>query len=183
MDVRQSFFDYLDSHGAKQKIESIIRDGIDEWKKKQAYRYDPYDNDPGDFSGSTHMIPGKTIGDITETDMDVLKAYTGDWEATHVSHYGKRHLLVADRISSSVMDRIYEFRSKFIDENKTALLEQYGIIPDDDWTEDDVFETIEEAISRDECSMNYEWMARTFPEYDVVDEDVPMSEYLFDILG
>ena len=183
MNTKQLYFDFLNNHGAKQKLESIIRNGIDEWKKAKAYSYDPYDNDPGDFSGSTHMILGKTIGDITETDMDVLKAYTGDWEATRVSHYGKRHILVADRISSSVMDCIYEFRGKFITENKTALLEQYGIVPEDDWTEDDIFEAIEEAISRDECSMNYEWMARTFPEYDIEDDDLSMSDYLFDIHG
>lgn len=183
MDVRQSLFDYLDSHGAKQNIKSIIRNGIDEWKKKQAYSYDPYDNDPGDFSGHCHMDGDKTIGDIANTDMDVLKAYTGESLATYTSGYGLHWIRVAERISWDINDCISSIRSQFISENANALFEEYDIEHEDDWTEDDIFLTLDEAMAQNDYGLNFEWMQQEFPEYMVDDEDMPSRDYLFDILG
>jgi hypothetical protein len=114
MNVKQLYFDFLEKQGAKEKIQAIIRKDIDEWKKHQAYYYEPNDNEPGDYSGHCHMMGDKTIGDIAKTDIEVLKAYTGDSEATYTSGCGLRWLRVADRVTSDIDDCLSIFKGQFI---------------------------------------------------------------------
>ena len=179
MNVKQSYFDFLAEQGAKEKIQAIIRKDIDEWKQQQAYRYDPDDNDPGDYSGHCHMMSGKKIGDIAETDIEVLKAYTGDSEATYTSGCGLRWLRVADRIGWNINDKLSELKGEFILKNADALFEEYDIEREDDWTDDDIYESLSDAIILNENSLNIEWMMRELPEYEIDDEDLPSSDYIF----
>ena len=179
MNVKQAYFDFLQEQGAKDKIQAIIRKGIDEWKLQQAYRYKPDDNDPGDYSGHCHMMSGKKIGDIATTDMEVLKAYTGDSEATYTSGCGLRWLRVADRIGQNINDKLSELKGEFILKNADALFEEYDIERENDWTDDDIYESLSEAIILNEDALNSEWMIQTFPEYQTIDDDDIHSIYLF----
>jgi hypothetical protein len=180
MDVKKSYFNFLQEQGAKEKVQAVIRKGIDEWKQQRAYRYvdsvDPY---TGDYSGYVTMISGKKIADIATTDLEVLKAYTGDSEATYLSHCGLRYLRVADRIGWNVNDALSELKGKYISENADALFEEYGIERESDWTDDDIFDTLSEAMVWNENGLNIEWMMQTFPEYEVEDEDMPGTDYIF----
>ncbi len=182
MNVRQSYFDFLQEQGAKEKIQAVIRKGIDEWKQKQAYAYHPDDNDPGDYSGQCWSIHNKAIGDICKTDLEVLKAYTGDSEATYASGCGLRWLRVADRITSSIDDCLSEMKGMFISKNADTLFEEYDIEHDDSWTENDIFLTLDEAIIKEfSASLHYEWMQKEFPEYENDDFDDWHTDYLFNI--
>ena len=182
MDVKQSYYAYLQEQGAKEKIQKIIADGIEEWKQQQAYYYDSDDNDPGDYSGHCHMMGDKTIGDIAKTDIEVLKAYTGDSEATYASGCGLRWLRVADRITSNIDDCMSTLKGKFIKDNAEALFEEYDIEHDDSWSEDDTFFAIDEAMIDDfSCSLHYEWMQREFPEYENDDLEDWNSDYLLNV--
>lgn len=35
MNVKQSYFDFLQEQGAKEKIQAVIRKGIDDWKQQE----------------------------------------------------------------------------------------------------------------------------------------------------
>lgn len=180
MNVKQSYFDFLAEHGAKEKIQAIIRKDIDEWKKQQAYYYEPDDNDPGDHSGHCHMMGDKTIGDIAKTDIEVLKAYTGDSEATYTSGCGLRWLRVADRIGWDINDMLSKMKGEFILKNADALFEEYDIKRKYDWEEDDIHECLDEAMAWNENSLNIDWMMQELPEYELIDdEDLPASDYIF----
>lgn len=182
MNVKQSYFDFLAAQGAKQKVQAIIEHDINEWKKAQAWYYEADDNAPGDYSGHCHMNGDKTIGDICKTDMDVLKAYTGDSQATYTSGCGLHWMRVAERISRNINDCISQIRSQFISENADALFEEYDIEHDADWTEDDIFLTLDEAMTQNDYGLNFEWMQQEFPEYILIDdEDLPARDYMFDI--
>lgn len=182
MNVKQSYFDFLAKQGAKEKIQTIIRKGIDEWKQKQAYAYHPDDNDPGDYSGHCHMMGDKTIGDIAKTDMEVLKAYTGDSEATYTSGCGLRWLRVADRVTSDIDDCLSTLKGQFIKENAEALFEEYDIEHDESWSEDDVFQTLDEAMINDfDSTLHYDWMQQEFPEYENDDFDDWHVDYLLNV--
>lgn len=179
MNVKQAYFDFLQEQGAKEKIQDFIRKSIDEWKQQQAYRYEPDDNDPGDYSGHCHMMSGKKIGDIATTDMEVLKAYTGDSEATYTSGCGLRWLRVANYIGYNINDKLSKLKGEFILKNADALFEEYDIEREDDWTDDDIYESLSEAIIQNEDSLNIEWMMRELPEYKIDDEDMPATDYIF----
>lgn len=181
MNVRQTYFDFLQSQGAKEKIQAIIAESISRWRQAQAYYYEPDDNDPGDHSGHCHMNADKTIGDIAATDMDVLKAYTGDSQATYTSGCGLLWLRVADRVSEDINDCLTSFRGEFIIENADALLEEYDIKREADWDEDDTCLTLFEAMTLNDYGMNFDWMRREFPEYDLDDETMPSMDYIFNI--
>lgn len=182
MNVKQLYFDFLAKQGAKEKIQNIIRKDIDEWKQHHAYYYEPDDNDPGDYSGHCHMIGDKTIGDIAKTDIEVLKAYTGDSEATYASGCGLRWLRVAERITSNIDDCLSTLKGEFIRDNAEALFDEYDIEHDDSWSEDDTFFAIDEAMIDDfSSSLHYEWMQREFPEYKNDDLEDWNSDYLFDV--
>lgn len=182
MNVKQSYFDFLAAQGAKEKIQTIIRKDIDEWKQQQAYYYEPDDNDPGDYSGHCHMMGDKTIGDIAKTDVEVLKAYTGDSEATYASGCGLRWLRVADRITSDVDDVLSELKWQFISKNADALFEEYDIEHDDTWTEEGIFQTLDEAmINEFSASLHYEWMQQEFPEYENDDFEDWRVDYLLNV--
>lgn len=180
MNVKQSYFDFLQEQGAKDKIQAIIRKGIDEWKQQQAYRYEADDNDPGDYSGHCHMMRGKKIGDIATTDMGVLIAYTGDSEATYTSGCGLRWLRVADRIGQNINDKLSELKGEFILKNADALFEEYDINREDNWTDDDIYESLSEAIILNEDALNSEWMIQALPEYQIIDDDdMSATDYIF----
>ena len=182
MNVKQSYFDFLAKQEAKEKIQAIIRKGIDEWKTQQAYYYAPDDNDPGDYSGHCHMMGDKTIGDIAKTDIEVLKAYTGDSAATYTSGCGLRWLRVADRITSDIDDCLSTLKGQFIAENAEALFEEYDIEHDGTWSEDDVFLTLDEAMINDfDSTLHYEWMQQEFPEYKNDDFDNWHVDYLLNV--
>lgn len=180
MDVKKSYFDFLAEQGAKEKIQAVIRKGIDEWKKEQAYYYAADDNDPGDYSGHCHMDGDKKIGDIAKTDMEVLKAYTGDSEATYTSGCGLRWLRVADRIGWNINDELSKLRGEFILKNANTLFEEYDIKREDDWTDDDIVMTLDEAMTMNDYGLNIDWMMQELPEYELIDdEDLPASDYIF----
>lgn len=182
MNVKQSYFDFLAKQGAKEKIQAIIRKDIDEWKQQRAYYYKPDDNDPGDYSGHCHMMGDKTIGDIAKTDIEVLKAYTGDSEATYASGCGLRWLRVADRITSDIDDCLSTLKGQFIKENAEALFEEYDIEHDESWSEDDIYLTLDEAmIDEASASLHYDWMQQEFPEYENDDFDDWHVDYLFNV--
>jgi hypothetical protein len=182
MNVKQSYFDFLQEQGAKEKIQAVIRKGIDEWKRQPAYAYHPDDNDPGDYSGHCWSIHDKTIGDIAKNDIEVLKAYTGDSEATYASGCGLRWLRVADRITSNIDDCLSELKGQFITKNADALFEEYDIEHDDSWTEDDIFLTLDEAmINEFSASLHYEWMQQEFPEYENDGFEDWHTDYLFNV--
>lgn len=180
MNVKQSYFDFLAKQGAKEKIQAIIRKDIDEWKQQQAYYYEPNDNDPGDHSGHCHMMGDKTIGDIAKTDIEVLKAYTGDNEATYTSGCGLRWLRVADRIGWSINDELSKLKGEFILKNSDALFEEYDIKREEDWTDGDIYMTLDEAMTLNDYGLNIDWMMKELPEYELIDdEDLPASVYIF----
>ncbi len=180
MDVKKSYFNFFAAHGAKQKVLEVITKGIENWKQKQAWTYHP-GTDPytGDTSGCVSMVPNKKIGEICKTDMEVLKAYTGDSEATYVSGCGLHYLRVADRIGQDVNDCLSNLRGLFIKENATALFETYNIEHDEDWTEDDIYLTLDEAMIQEDYGLNFDWMQQKFPEYEIDDEDMPARNYIF----
>lgn len=183
MNVKQSYFDFLAKQEAKQKVKAVIEKGLSEWKTAQAYRFED-DEDPwtGDYSGHVWMIPDKKIGDIATTDIQVLKAYTGDSVATYVSRCGLHYTIVAERISDDINDCLSSIRGEFIEQNANALFEEYDIKREDDWNEDDVFLTLDEAICLNDHGMDFEWMRIEFPEYSIDDDELPGKDYMFDIL-
>ena len=182
MNVKQSYFDFLAKQGAKEKIQAIIRKDIDEWKQQQAYYYEPDDNDPGDYSGHCHMMGDKTIGDIAKTDIEVLKAYTGDSEATYASGCGLRWLRVADRVTSDIDDCLSTLKGQFIKENAEALFEEYDIEHDESWSEDNIYLTLDEAMTDEaSASLHYEWMQQEFPEYENDNFDDWHVDYLLNV--
>ena len=126
MNIKQSYFDFLAKHGAKQKVQAIIEHDINDWKQQRAYAYNPDDNDPGDRSGRCWSIHDKTIGDIAKTDIEVLKAYTGDSEATYTSGCGLTWLRVAERITSHIDDCLSTFKGQFIEENTASSTTIHG---------------------------------------------------------
>lgn len=181
MNVKQAYFDFLAKQGAKQKVQAIIEHGINEWKQQQAYEYHPDDNDPGDYSGHCWSIHGKTIGDIAKTDIDVLKAYTGDSVATYTSGCGLSWTRVAERIADDITDCLTTLKGQFIEENAEALFEEYDIEHDESWTEDDIWQTLDEAmILESSASLHNEWMRQEFPEYENDDSEV-WQDYLFSV--
>lgn len=183
MNVKQSYFDFLHEQGAKEKVQAVIRKGIDEWKQKQAYEYKP-GTDPytGDYSGEVWQIPGKTIGDICKTDMEVLEAYSGRSEATHMSKCGLSYNRVADEITWDINNCMGELRGEWAMQNLDELLAWKGMERDHEWEEDDIYEVISEQILVDEY-LNYEWMKETFPEYIEVSDAMPgrYEELIFDV--
>ena len=190
MDIKQSYYAYLQEHGAKEKIQKIIADGIEEWKKRPVYEWKPTVNDFGDTSGELYQVHGenihdvKTIGDIAKTDIEVLKAYTGYSEATYTSGCGLRWVRVAESISSNIDDCLSTLKGQFIKENAEALFEEYDIEHDDSWSEDDTFLTIYEAMSNEfGGALHYEWMQQEFPEYENDDFEEWHTDYLFNVKG
>lgn len=182
MNVKQAYFDFLAKQGAKQKVQAIIERDINEWKKQQAYEYHPDDNDPGDYSGHCWSIHDKTIGDIAKTDIEVLKAYTGDSEATYTSGCGLAWLRVADKITYNIDDCLSTLKGQFIKENAEALFEEYDIEHDESWSEDDIYLTLDEAmIDEASASWHYDWMQQEFPEYENDDFDDWHVDYLFNV--
>ena len=167
MDVKQSYYAFLEKQGAKCKVKSIIEDGIKKWRSCQAYRYesgtDPY---TGDRSGNVWMIPDKTIGDIAKTDIEVLMAYTGNREASYASHCGWRFTQVYESISEDIQTCLYHLQYDFILENADALMEEYGIEREPEWDSDRIYENIDEAMY-DEYGITDEWMNKEFPEYEM----------------
>lgn len=182
MNVKQAYFDFLQERGAKEKVQEIIRKGINEWKKAQAWYYDADDNDPGDCSGRCHMNGGKAIGDIAKTDIEVLKAYTGVSEATYASGCGLRWLRVADSITSDIDECLTDLKGEFILTNAVALFDEYDIEHDDSWSDGDTLFAIDEAmIVNFSASLNYEWMRKEFPEYENDDFEKWHTDYLFNV--
>lgn len=180
MNVKQLYFDFLAKRGAKEKIQAIIRKDIDEWKQQQAFEWVPGVGDFGDVSGELRTIWDKghaqTIGDVCKTDTDVLLSYSGNSEATYCSGCGLRFPKVAEEISRNINRCLDELCGEFILKNADALFEEYGIEHESDWTEDDIYLELDEAIKLNEGLLNFEWMQQTFPEYETEDD------YIFSIL-
>ena len=186
MNVKQSYFDFLAKQGAKQKIQAIIEHDINEWKQQKAHEWKPTVNDFGDTSGELYQMynDGKalTIGDICNTDIEVLTAYSGRSEATYCSGCGLRYTKVAEEISWDINKCLGTLHSEWILEHRDELLEGQNQDPvGEEWEDDDYIEYIDEHVLVDEY-LNYEWMQQEFPEYIYQEEDIPMSpELLFDI--
>lgn len=181
MNVQQSYFDFLQKQGAKEKIQSVIRKGIDKWKQHQAYEYKPTVNDFGDTSGEVNPIYGKTIGDICKNDSEVLLADSGNSRATYCSGHGLDFNNVAYEISWDICDELFALRNKWILKHLHELLEEYDVKDyDESWTETDVYEVIGEQMRLDKF-YDHIWMAETFPEY-LLDEDGEPSEHIQDLV-
>jgi hypothetical protein len=86
---------------------------------------------------------------------------------------------VADRIGWNINDKLSELKGEFILKNADALFEEYDIEREDDWTDDDIYESLSDAIILNENSLNIEWMMRELPEYEIDDEDMPATDYIF----
>ena len=180
MDVKQSYFDFLAEQGAREKVKALIAKEIEEWKAQPAYEYEAGEFQENDYSGRVNRIPNKTIGDIAQTEMQVLMSYTGDSEATYCSHYGFNFLIVADRMSWHINDVLSELRGKFFLKYQKDMFALLGIVPEEDWTDDDIYEAISENYDE---YLNYEWFRQEFPEYIYKeDEESPRyNELIFDI--
>ena len=181
MNLKESYFDFLTKQGAKQKVQAVITKGIEEWKKERAYEYEAGEFQENDYSGRVNMIHGKTIGDICKTDIEVLKAYTGRSEATYCSHYGFNFTRVADEISWDINKCLGCLQSEWILQHRAELMDgQDKDYIGEEWSDEELIEYIDERVLVDEY-LNYEWMQQEFPEYNTQDEDIPMSDYLFNI--
>ena len=173
MNIKQSYFDFLQEQGAKEKIQAVIRKGIDEWKKEPAYEWKPTVNDFGDTSGELYRIYGKTIGDICKTDGEVLMAYSGNSEATFCSGHGLDFNCVAIEVGWDVNNVLYTLRREWMMKHLKDLLEEYNVTDyDESWTEDDVWECLGEEMRMDE-HYDHIWMAETFPEFLLDDDGKP----------
>lgn len=186
MNVKQSYFDFLQEQGAKEKVQDIIRKEIAEWKQKRAYEWKPTANDFGDTSGELYQMYDKgkilTIGEVLKTDIEVLTAYSGNSEATYCSGCGLRYPNVAEEISWEINKCLGDFRGEWILLHRDELMEGQGQDPvGEEWEDDDYMEYINERVLDGEY-MNYEWMKQEFPQYIYEDEDIPMAaDLLFDI--
>lgn len=182
MDFKQSYYAYLQEQGAKGKVKAIIAQGIEEWKREQAYEYEAGEFQPRDWSGRVNQVPHKTIGDVCKTDMEVLMAYSGRSEATYTSHYGFRFLKVADHISDNINTCLCELRSEWILQHHEELMEGQGEnYKDENWEDWEICEYIDENVLVGEY-LNYDWMQQEFPEYICQEEDTPMAgELIFHI--
>lgn len=185
MDIKQSYYAYLQEHGAKEKIQKIIAEGIEVWKKRPAYEWKPTVNDFGDTSGELYQVHGenihevKTIGDVCKTDIEVLTSYSGNSEATYCSGCGLRYPNVAEDISYDINDCLTKLREQFISANADALFAEFDIEHDDSWSDDDIYIALDEAMIDDDCSLNYDWMVKEFPQY--LDDDSSGEESVFDV--
>lgn len=125
-DIQQSYFAFLDKKNAKDAVGKIIADGIEKWKKCDAYEEVDGEFQPNDWSGELNKIEGKTIGDIAKTDMDVLQACTGGREPTYVSHYGWHFTKVDGEISYDINQYLNGILCEFIRQNEEALVAYYN---------------------------------------------------------
>ena len=186
MNVKQSYYNFLQEQGAKEKIQSVIRKGIDKWKQHQAYEYRPTVNKFGETLGEVNPIYGKTIGDICKTDVEVLLAYSGNSRVTfrlgHEIHFNN----VAYEISMYIENELLILRDEWIKRHLQELLVEYDMKDyDKSWDDADVYVCVSDRMRRNDI-YNYIWMAEVFPEY-LLDKDGKPSknkqDLVFKIIG
>ena len=118
--LQMTFTDFLNRYNSKEEVRKIINEGIDKYKKHQAYTW----HDDGcefDSSGGLKCEYGRKIGDIANSDIEVLKSYTGEWEATYMSGCGKRWLTVADNIEWNISEYLWGMAKKMAAEDKEKV--------------------------------------------------------------
>lgn len=168
-DIQQSYFAFLDKKNAKDAVGKIIADGIEKWKKCDAYAYEPVEFQPNDFSGRVVEIEGKTIGDIAKTEIDILWSHTGESLAAHMSHYGLDFPTVAEDISNDINQYLNSLLCEFVLQNEEALLEYYKYTIEHNLLKGVGFKK-KDFVSEEE--LHNDWMWENFTKY--------MSEDCFD---
>ena len=175
MNIKESYFAFLDQNNAKEKLQKVISEQIEEWKQQPYYEYNPTVNDFGDHSGEVNRIPGKTIGDVFTTESQILTAYSGNSEATYVSHCGLAYKSVAEEIAYDITDTFCALRQDWIRQNRDELLAELKITDyDETWEDDDLFMAVNEEL-HDEY-MEEEWFVKNFPQYCLDDEGNPNGD-------
>ena len=82
-------------------------------------------------------------------------------------------------ISYDINNCLTKLREQFISANADALFAEFDIEHDDSWSDDDIYIALDEAMIDDDCSMNYDWMVKEFPQY--LDDDFSGKESVFDV--
>lgn len=186
MNVKQSYYSFLQKQGAKEKIQSLIRKGIDKWKQQQAYEYKPTVNKFGETLGEVNPIYGKTIGDICKTDVEVLLAYSGNSRVTFRLGHGIDFNNVAYEINMYIENELLILRDEWIKRHLQELLVEYDMKDyDKSWDDVDVYVRVSDKMRRNNI-YNFIWMAEAFPEY-LLDKDGKPSknkqDLVFKIIG
>ena len=179
-EITQSYYEFLATHGAKEKLKKIIDTEIKKWKKCKAYEWRP-NKIMYDHSGELYevVVKGRTqkIGDVCKTDVDVLQAYSGFRMPTFCSGYGFHYTTVAEEMSSKINDFLYDLRYKWIIEHCDELMDgQEQDYKSEQWDDDEICEYVDNEILSSEL-LHYDWMFENFPEY-LVSKDSDNEFYI-----
>lgn len=173
MNIKQSYFDFLNANGAKEKIENVITAQIEEWKQQPYYEYEAGEDEFGDRSGRVNRIQGKTIGDMCDTYGKVLTAYSGNSEATCVSHCGLSYNSVAKEISDDINDEFVSFYTTWIKQNREEIFAELGIDDyDETWDDQDMYIAVREHCDMVD-DMNDEWFCQNIRQYFIGEDGQP----------
>ena len=159
MNIKQSYFDFLNANGAKEKIENVITAQIEEWKQQPYYEYEAGEDEFGDRSGRVNRIQGKTIGDMCDTYGKVLTAYSGNSEATYVNHCGLSYNSVADEISDDINDEFVSLYTTWIKQNREEIFAELGIDDyDETWDDKDMYIAVRDYYIIHNVSYLYDYL-------------------------
>ena len=165
MNIQESYYKFLAANSAKEKVEKVITKQIEEWKQQPYYEWRPTINDFGDTSGSLDKIYGKTIGEMCNTDGKVLIAYSGNSEATYVSHCGLSYKSVAEEISDDINEVLFGLYQDWIRQNREELFAELGIKDyDETWDDFDMYIAVREHPDMVD-DLNYDWFNENFKQY------------------
>ena len=165
MTLEEKCNEYLRTTDLKEKLKENIAKGVEEYKTHQAYEWERGDC-PYDCSGELHKIYNKTIGDVYDNDIDILQAYTGNWEATYESGCGMNYLTVADEMTYDLRDIYDVYTDKFVKEHWNDVKEAYPEI-EGDFSIENVLELYDTWDFIKLETFN-EW----FPEYMIEEETI-----------
>ena len=168
MNVKESYYNFLRENKVTEIIPRIISEGVEKAKKLQAFEFHPgrsLDN-PKDWSGNITSIPGKTIGDISNNDIEVLNSYTGEKEATFESCCGWHYRTIKDNLDDTLNDFFFKIRKNFVTVHKQELQEHYAIKHNNN--QNDLISDILEAMSDDDL-FNLYFFSENFPQYEEID--------------
>lgn len=176
IDITEKLKVYLDSIGGKEAVEKIINDGIEKFKNNQAYEW--YDNGcTFDMSGEIRKIPGKTIGDIWEKDLDILQALTGNSEATYISGCGLLWNNVAHEISYDISEYLYKAEEGYVLSHKDEIRKEIGF--EDEITEENLLDVMDYIETINICIM-HDWFGDKYTIHHK-NELVEWDEELFNV--
>jgi len=173
MNIKESYFAFLDQNNAKEKVEKVIADQIEEWKKQPYYEYEAGEDEFGDHSGRVNRIQSKIIGDMCDTYGKVLTAWSGNSEATYVSHCGLSYKSVAEEISDDIDTVFCTLYIEWIKQNREELFAQLGIDDyDETWEDFDMYMAVHENAKMED-DLNYEWFCHNIRQYFIGEDGQP----------